>query len=214
MYYFLAFNGMDTKIHITPEWLEYLKENHEIIQGWIQYNMIIYLQRRNPSVPGISDKLSPPQARKLEKVKQYWKLLSEVSPIHEIYGESIITKNNISIDHFVPWSYVAHDEFWNLHPTTRSINSSKSNNLPAWDIYFPKLADLEYMSYRMIWKYDSVHKAFEKCADEHLNNMEIRNHLYKEGLTEAEFKHALEDTIYPVYQSAESCGFRSWEYMI
>ena len=38
--------------------------------------------------------------------------------------------------------YVAHDEFWNLHPTTRSINSSKSNHLPDWKTYFPQLARL------------------------------------------------------------------------
>ncbi|MDY5576621.1 MAG: HNH endonuclease domain-containing protein [Lachnospiraceae bacterium] len=40
-----------------------------------------------------------------------------------------MTENDISIDHFVPWSYVAHDEMWNLNPTTKSINSSKRNNL-------------------------------------------------------------------------------------
>ena len=56
----------------------------------------------------------------------------------------MLTDKDISIDHFVPWSYVAHDEFWNLSPTTRSINSSKSNNLPKWDIYFPKLSELQF----------------------------------------------------------------------
>ena len=138
MYYFQAFSGLDTRIHIVPEWMDYLQENQEILWGWIQYNMILYLQRRNPSVPGISDKLYPPQERKLEKVKKYWRLLSGLSPIHEIYGDSLLAPDNISIDHFVPWSYVAHDEFWNLHPTTRAINSSKSNHLPDWEIYFPR----------------------------------------------------------------------------
>ncbi|MBE5919975.1 MAG: hypothetical protein E7272_09045 [Pseudobutyrivibrio ruminis] len=31
---------------------------------------------------------------------------------------SRIIVKDISIDHFVPWSYVAHDEMWNLNPTT------------------------------------------------------------------------------------------------
>lgn len=62
----------------------------------------------------------------------------------EIYGGNILTEKDISIDHFVPWSYVAHDEMWNLNPTTKSINSSKSNNLPDWDTYFNKLARQEY----------------------------------------------------------------------
>ncbi len=212
MYYFDVISGLRTKIHIDPDWAVYLKENQEILRSWIQYHMILYLQRRNPSVPGISDKLYPPQERKLEKVKKYWKLLSELDTFHEIYGGTEITRNNISIDHFVPWSYVAHDEFWNLHPTTRSINSSKSNNLPDWDHYFPLLADLEYHSYKLIWSYDKVRSEFEKCAREHLNSPEISHRLYRQGLDKDAFTTQLTEVIFPIYQSAKNCGFRNWEY--
>ena len=68
-----------------------------------------------------------------------------------------LTEKDISIDHFVPWSYVANDEIWNLHPTTKSINSAKSNNLPRWEAYFKKLSALEYQSYQLMWKYDGIH---------------------------------------------------------
>ena len=112
----------------------------------------------------------------------------------------------------MPWSYVAHDEFWNLHPTTKSINSSKSNNLPDWDVYFPKLCGLEYLSYQMMNKYDKVHDAFEKCAKEHLNSMEIRGRIYRPNLTHAEFANVLEEVVRPVYLSAKNCGFRNWVY--
>ena len=212
MYYFLDYAGLDTRIRIVPEWMEYLKKNQEILRGWIQYHMIVYLQRRNPSVPGISDKLYPPQERKLEKVKKYWKLLSELAPIHEIYGENRLAPENISIDHFVPWSYVAHDEFWNLHPTTRDINSSKSNRLPEWELYFPRFAGLEYLSYQMIWKYEAVRNEFKKCAKEHLNDPKIEYGLYREGLGEEEFTQQLREVVYPIYLSAKTCGFSSWKY--
>lgn len=212
MYYFESLNGMQTRIHIGQEWGAYIHNNQEIIKGWLQYHMILYLQRRNPSVPGIADKLYPPQERKLEKVKKYWKVLLTLHPITEIYGHEILTKGDISIDHFVPWSYVAHDEFWNLHPTTRSINSSKSNSLPDWDIYFPLLVKLEYLSYEMIWKYDVVHNEFEKCAREHLNSDEIRRKIYRKGLDFVNFSCALEEVVQPVYQSAKNCGFKNWIY--
>ena len=212
MYYFTEYDGLDTRIRIVPEWMEYLKKNQEILRGWIQYHMIVYLQRRNPSVPGISDKLYPPRERKLEKVKKYWKLLSELAPIHEIYGENRLAPENISIDHFVPWSYVAHDEFWNLHPTTRAINSSKSNHLPEWELYFPRFAGLEYLSYQMMWKYEAVRNEFKKCAREHLNNPEIGHRLYREGLGAEEFTQKLREVVYPIYCSAKTCGFSSWEY--
>lgn len=174
--------------------------------------MILYIQKRNPSVPGIADKLRPPQERKLEKVKRYWKLILPLEPVREIYGDQILTDTDISIDHFVPWSYVAHDEMWNLNPTTKSINSSKSNNLPDWDTYFEKLARQEFQSYQLIWKYDIVHKEFEKCAKEHINNEDIRYRVYRRGLVFPEFSGELKSIILPIYQSAKNCGFGSWQY--
>lgn len=212
IYYFSAIDGMNSRVKLTDEWFEYLTVNQAIIDGWIQYNMIIYLQRRNPSVPGISDKLKPPEERKLTKVIKLWKSMSEIHPIYDIYGNELIGKDNISIDHFVPWSYVAHDELWNLHPTTRSINSSKSNNLPQWDMYIDKLCDIEYESYSLIWQYEKIHDEFEKCAREHINSDEIRGRLYGQGHTQEDFSKELKSIIKPVYDSARNCGFGIWNY--
>lgn len=212
MYYFEMLNGMQSVIRIDPDWFAYIHKNQEIIKGWLQYHMLIYLQRRNPSVPGIAGKLYPPKERKLERVKKYWKLLLTLQPIYEIYGYKQLSEKDISIDHFVPWSYVAHDEFWNLHPTIRSINSSKSNSLPDWKTYFPRLVKLEYISYNMIWKYHVVHDEFEKCRKEHLNDDIVRRKIYQVGQDFVSFSNAFEETIQPVYQSAKNCGFKNWIY--
>ncbi len=214
MYYFTELNGLSTKIIIHEDWANYIVKNHEIIKGWLEYNMILYIQKRNPSVPGIADKLYPPKERKLEKVKKYWKLILSLEPVHEIYNDQLLTEKDISIDHFVPWSYVAHDEMWNLNPTTKSINSSKSNNLPDWETYFERLAHQEYQSYEMIWKYESVHNEFEKCAKEHINSDDVRYRVYRQGLTYPEFLEELKTIILPVYQSARNCGFHNWIYEV
>ena len=210
LYRFQNISGLDSKIVVDADWADYIRYNYEIIMGWIQYNMILYLQRRNPSIPGIPNKLAPPQERKLERVKSFWKMITDIVPVYDIYGNIQMDKNNISIDHFVPWSYVAHDELWNLHPTTRGINSSKSNHLPDWNLYFDSLCNLEYQAYSMIWSYDAVHKEFDKCAKEHLNNEDIKHRLYREGLTKVEFASNLEDVIKPVYTAAQNLGFDSW----
>lgn len=212
MYYFLKLDGLATKIKVQENWANYIIKNQEIIRGWLEYKMILYLQKRNPSVPGIADKLYPPQERKLEDVKKYWKLILSIQPVKEIYNEQFLTQEDISIDHFVPWSYVAHDEMWNLNPTTRSINSSKSNNLPEWDLYFNRLAEQEFISYELMWKYESVHKQFDKCAKEHINSEDIRYRVYRKGLEFSQFKKELKSIILPIYQSAQNCGFGSWEY--
>lgn len=176
----------------------------------MERNLIQYLQRRNPSVPGIVDKLYLPKERNLEKVKKYWKMIVSIKPVCEIYGEERLNEKNISIDHFVPWSYVAHDELWNLTPTIRSMNSRKSNRLPDWNTYFPMLCKSEYLSYEMMWEYPEIHAAFERCAKEHLNNQEIKHKLYQRWLSEREFSGRLEEVMFPVYQSAKSMGFSNW----
>jgi len=89
IYYFQIIQGLQSEICVQPEWVAYITQNQEIIKGWIQFNMIMYLQKRNPSVPGIANKLYPPQERKMERVKKYWKAIVTVSPIHDIYGNGI-----------------------------------------------------------------------------------------------------------------------------
>lgn len=210
IYWFVTIDGLNSVIEIEDEWVQYIRRNYEILSGWVQYNLIQYLQRRNPSVPGIPNKLKPPQERNLDKVKKLWKSIVAIEPVHEIYGAFELAPNDMSIDHFVPWSYVAHDELWNLSPTTKSINSKKSNRLPNWETYFPELRALQYHAYDLVWRYPSVHKEFEKCLKEHVNSTDVHNKLYRHGLTKVEFYQNLEGIIRPVYLAAQDMGFENW----
>ena len=211
IYYFKEYKNLNTEICVTDEWAEYLIRNREILMDWARYNLIGYLQSRNPSVPGIADKIIPPYARNLNRVKRYWDVIINVDRgLKDIYGDNNLSEISISIDHFIPWQYVAHDELWNLNPTTKNINSSKGNNLPNWDKYFGRLLELEYRAYTLRYENTRVAEAFNKCADYHLNNSEIRNSLYADGLSKNEFGVRLENVIKPVYKSAVNCGFREW----
>ena len=213
LYYYEAFQQLSTVININEDWIPYLIKNREILLGWMQINLIHYLQRRNPSVPGIADKLSAPQTRDIERVRKYWGLIIAHRPdITDIYGHIELAGETISVDHFVPWQYVAHDELWNLHPTTRSINSSKSNGLPDWDVYFKPLYELEYISYTLSKNNPKIREAFDKVSKYHLNNSEISRALYCDGLTESEFGERLSNVILPVYNAARDNGFRRWVY--
>lgn len=212
IYYFLEIDGLQSKIEVVKEWREYIRRNQEILRGWIQCHLIQYLQRRNPNVPGISNKLCPPKKRKLEPVIRYWRLISQIMPVRDIYKNEVLGAKDITIDHFVPWSYVAHDELWNLSPTTRNANSKKSNRLPVWDVYFPRLCELEYLSYQARWKFNEVQEEFERCRREHINSDEVWMKLYRGGLTKEMFCQNLEEILLPVYQSAHNMGFGEWEY--
>lgn len=213
MYYFKLISGLGTVIEIDSLWVEYLFSHKDILKGWTQLKLIQYLQNKNPSVPGITDKIEAPVMRNIERVRGYWKLIIEVDPsLKDIYGDVNLADESISVDHFVPWQYVAHDELWNLHPTTKSINSSKSNSLPSWTLYFNSLGELEYRAYELKNQNEIVEYEFQKIAPYHLNNQEIRNQLYADGLDKQSFIGRLEHVVKPVYESAQMLGFKEWIY--
>ena len=204
--------GLESTIRIHEEWVDYISENYGILLGWTDFNLINYLQGRNPTVPGIASKLYPPQVRKLNNVIKYWRGISEIHPIIDIYDGAVLGSREITIDHFVPWSYVASDELWNLIPTSRSINSSKSNNLPRWDAYFDKLCRAEYDAYKLTQENKNIKGLFERCARENLNSEEVRQRLYRPGLDRTEFSGQLSEIMMPVYESARNMGFGEWEF--
>lgn len=213
MYYFLMVSGLGSVIEVDSAWAEYLFRNKEILKGWTRLKLIQYLQNKNPSVPGIADKLEARASRDIDRVRKYWRLIIQIEPtLRDIYGEIALENENISIDHFVPWQYVAHDELWNLHPTTKSINSSKSNSLPSWKLYFNSLGELEYRAYELKAENELIAHEFWKIAPYHLNNQEIRNQLYEDGLNKSSFIGRLEHVIKPVYEAAQMSGFKEWKY--
>ncbi|MBE6045470.1 MAG: HNH endonuclease [Clostridiales bacterium] len=213
MMYTIEYDGpLNSRIIITPVWMDYLRSNLGIIMGWTDYNLILYLQRRNPTVPGISNKINPPQERKLTAVNGYWKYMIQHQPVIDIYTGDLLAVKGISIDHFVPWSYIASDELWNLIPTIKSVNSSKSNNLPDWKVYFDRLAKTEYDAYLLVEQDAKAKQLFEKCSRENLNSEEIRFRLYRSGQTREHFTGQLEEILLPIYESAKNMGFREWVY--
>lgn len=133
------FSTKDDVLIVDPDWARYFRENEPVIRGWLDMCLIDYLQARNPSVPAIPLKLYPPVQRDLGAARSYWKEALADHPFREIYSGSVFDVNGyaalgpMSVDHFIPWSFVLHDEPWNLVPMFRDTNSSKGNRLPQLD---------------------------------------------------------------------------------
>ena len=92
-------------------------------------------------MPGIIYKLSPENetTRKLSNARDLWKSAVNYGhlSIHDIYSGRELDIQHFDLDHFVPWSYVANDELWNLIPMEKRLNSSKNNNvLEQYDVNF------------------------------------------------------------------------------
>lgn len=205
--------GIGKCVLLQEAWIPFLMDNYLIIKNWIQYNKIQFLQMINPGVPGIINKLDDERnnVRHLERVRDLWNAHIEVSnkEIVDIYTGNKL-ESTFDVDHFIPWSYVAHDEMWNLIPSNASANRSKSNHLPEWDLYFHKMANMEYDLYKSVVEYDSIHKLFEKCYAKNLQSLWAIEELYVKENTEYEFKHKLEAHMYPLYEAARMQGYIEW----
>lgn len=172
---------LNKKVVINEEWWQFLSDNYVTISGWIDVKKVRYLQGRNPGVPGIIYKLAPEndKQRKLKYVRELWNAVLDVSEIKDIYTNKPFERNGFAVDHFIPWSFVANDELWNLIPMDSSLNSSKSNYLPNWNKYFESFAGNQYLMYQNVIKYDKIHDAFDKCQRDNLDYaMVIRRAVY------------------------------------
>lgn len=115
--------------------------------------------------------------RRLDQARNLWRTTVEITgkPIKEIYTGKEISLDTLSIDHFVPRSYISNDELWNLTPMSKALNSSKNNRLPEWDEFFEPFARYQYYLYSLIFPADSSKRSpvlidrFEKCRKNNVN---------------------------------------------
>lgn len=131
-------------VELAPGWLDWLGANRALVLGFAEQQLSRYLQARNPNVPGIINKLELPRRRSLGPVRAWWaQIIAQAgdSGVVDIFsGETVADR--FEVDHFLPWSFVVHDEFWNLAPIIPAANRNKSDHHPALDLYLPRLAGL------------------------------------------------------------------------
>ncbi len=202
----------EKEIIIPPFWFGYISANIKILKNFASWEWLKYMQKRNPSVPNLQKKLFPPESREtLNKQKKYWKHVLELLPQYCIFSGTILEIDNLSIDHFLPWSFVAHDQLWNLIPVSRSINSSKSNNLPSLYRYFGRFVDLQYKALSIYHSHPGK-TPWEKIIEPYVTDLNLteRDILEKDKLVQS-----LEAAITPLYNLARNQGFSpDWIYSI
>jgi len=115
-----------------------LKNYTFVISQLLNYKWAQLLEKFNfaprivSKVKGISD--NNIKRNSLNKYKE--ELLKEFkdNKIIDFYTDKEISLSDVSIDHVIPWSYIYSDDIWNLVITSKSNNSSKSNNIPTEEI--------------------------------------------------------------------------------
>ncbi|MEG0073630.1 MAG: HNH endonuclease domain-containing protein [Clostridia bacterium] len=212
----IAIYKIDTKnekITINDNYYKYIYNNQSVINSWINYNLIIYLQKRNANVPNIPAKLDPPHERNLSKAIKFWKAILKENNLKDIYTGKELDKNGfdvfgtLSIDHYIPWSFVMHDEMWDLVPTFKNINSSKNNKLPNIEDTLNAFCDIQYIAFTYIKS-----KKNSKELEDYLNiNNNMQRLCMNDFVSKEEFIEALKLAIMPLYQIAYNQGYKLWQ---
>ncbi len=219
-YKIIAGRGLQKKIHIDTNWRKLILDNYSVITSWVKYHKIQFLQDRNPGVPGIVYKISPESddVRKLEKARDLWKAIVEITgqPLRDIYAGEELSIENFDLDHFVPRSYIANDELWNLTPMKKDLNCSKNNKLPSWDKFFGEFARYQYYLYSQLFmsknRKDTIvlQDKFERCKRYNLNAIWAAECLYIPNNNREQFVNILEHNLKPVYDAAKLQGYDLW----
>lgn len=128
-----------------------VKKKVKILLNNIPFRFQLFLQSKNPNVPNISGKLLRPEEREsLTRQKKFWNKVIEIGgPIRCIYKDTPLGRNEYDLDHFIPWSFVSHNQNWNLIPADSSFNSSNSNLIPDLYYYLPKMAKVQHKALRL-----------------------------------------------------------------
>jgi CRISPR/Cas system Type II protein with McrA/HNH and RuvC-like nuclease domain len=138
----------------------------------VSWEWLNYMQSKNINIPNIVNKLFIPQQRdSLNKQIKYWKLILNHQKLKCIYSQVELDKDNISLDHYLPWSFVAHDQLWNLIPTTPSVNSSKYNNIPS-EKYFPDFIKVQHQGLK-IYAQNNSRKKWLNYVEDHIAELKV-----------------------------------------
>ena len=198
----VIYRFIDDCIEINTVWVNYFQEHQGILRGFIYWHLVKFLQKNNPNVIGLSEKLKKPIKRDLKIANHFWKdYINEMGSLNCIYSNEKITINNFSLDHFLPWSFVAHDLLWNIIPTPKEINSQKSDILPSMGLYYNKFVDTQFEVYQYYINKNN-YKILEDYSNLFANNAESLKQITFEA-----FCDNFKKQITPLIQSARNMGF-------
>lgn len=206
------FNEDGDGIEIDPEWARYFRDNRHVVQGWMDSKLVAYLQARNPSVPAIPLKIYAPNARNLTAARKYWEEALSDHVFRDIYSglpfndASYAAHGPMGVDHFIPWSFVLHDEPWNLSPMFRDANSSKGSRLPVLDEYLRPFCEQQFDALMTLRSTGRHKKMFESYA---LVDADIMRYERTEAALRS-FTDSVSKVIVPLHQIAANQGFPTW----
>ncbi len=191
-------------ISMHPLWVEYFQANRGILEGWLNHKWLDYLQRRNPNVPMLSEKLWGLGRRlSLGRQRNFWRP-AVADGLRCIYSDRLLDPDGFALDHFVPRLWIAHDQLWNLIPTTPEINSNKGARVPSAKLV-SQLAEAHHKA--LAFDAASGGKGGSKNIEDYVAGLNLG---FDELQDIGKLRGAYQQTVGPQMQLALRMGFEPW----
>lgn len=194
----------ETMVVINPKWIAYLVKHAAILRSFCYWHLSLYLQKFNPNVPDIPNKLIRPATRSSlsKQRKEFWDvILEQTGPVNCIYTGSQLGIGDYAVEHFLPYAFVSHDLVWNLIPADKLFNSRKSDKLPVWEIHFEPYFQLQKAALRIFWDMHPGHKFLEDYLSLLPDLTQLKN------LDDDTLRDRFRDTVQPLLTIAGNNGF-------
>lgn len=200
-------DGKGWRYEINPKWVAYLNRHYQELKGFAYWHLLQFLQKRNLNVPNIVSKLIATDKRpSMSNQRYFWKsVMALKGDVKSLYtGAPLYETSDWDLDHFMPWSFVTHNQLWNLIPVEESINSSKNDRLPDLSLV-PKMAAIQYDAIHTFINHGGKEKALEDFCDLGIDTRTLL------ALSNTEFENLYTDTYAPMRQLALNMGFETWQ---
>jgi len=196
-------------IEIPKEWITYLKTNFICIYGWVNFEWGNYLQKNNQNTPGILNKLALPSKRaSLNFERKLWRALIDRRKIKCIYS-NLQLENKFDLDHFLPWSFIAHNQLWNLIPVSSKVNLEKTNHIPSMEYIKP--LSMNHFELITTVRNDFDHNTWVKFINSYIDGVGLE--FTEDVITYDSLESAFTKIYTPLIQIAENIGFKAnWKY--
>jgi hypothetical protein len=128
----------DNEIIVNSNWSKYISDNAKILKDYVYWNLASFVQKRNPTTPDVINKLIKPVKRNTltKQRNEFWNIYLQNREARCIFTDKKLDVHDYQVDHFIPFSWVSHDQIWNLVPVSSDFNSLKNDKLPNMKKYF------------------------------------------------------------------------------
>jgi hypothetical protein len=142
----------------------------------------------------------------------YWNIVMQHTQFRCIYSGLLLDPDHYALDHFLPWTFVGHDQLWNLVPVAQSVNSSKGNAIPDPSL-ITRLASAQHSALQ-VTRHKMPDKKWQQRTECFVTDLGVCfDENSPEPVSLNVLTDSMQDRIFPLMQVGKNMGFsHHWSY--